>query len=56
MSWAVKRQTTRPEDQAYCLLGLFDVKMPLLYGEGAYAFIRLQEEILMRTDDDSLLA
>jgi hypothetical protein len=56
MSWAAKRQTTRPEDQAYCLLGLFDVKMPLLYGEGACAFIRLQEEILRRTDEDSLLA
>jgi hypothetical protein len=34
MSWAVNRKTTRPEDIAYCLLGLFDVHMPLLCGEG----------------------
>ncbi|KAH6900806.1 heterokaryon incompatibility protein-domain-containing protein [Thelonectria olida] len=34
MSWAAGRCTTRPEDEAYCLLGLFDVNMPLLYGEG----------------------
>lgn len=42
MSWAARRQTTRPEDIAYCLLGLFDVNLPMLYGEGAKAFIRLQ--------------
>lgn len=34
MSWDSKRTTTRLEDISYCLLGLFDVKMPLLYGEG----------------------
>lgn len=34
MSWASKRQTTRIEDISYCLMGLFDVNMPLLYGEG----------------------
>lgn len=33
MSWAANRETTRPEDIAYCLLGIFDVNMPLLYGE-----------------------
>ena len=44
MSWASKRVTTRKEDMAYCLLGIFDVNMPLLYGEGAKAFGRLQEE------------
>jgi hypothetical protein len=33
MSWASDRQTTRAEDMAYCLLGLFDVQMPLLYGD-----------------------
>ncbi|KAF6785392.1 ankyrin repeat-containing protein, partial [Colletotrichum sojae] len=38
MSWAAKRKTTRIEDQAYCLLGLFGVNMPLLYGEGEMAF------------------
>lgn len=56
MSWAVKRQTTREEDLAYCLLGIFNVNMPLLYGEGAKAFIRLQEEILREVRDNSLFA
>ena len=56
MSWAAKRQTTRTEDIAYCLMGVFDVNMPLLYGEGVKAFIRLQEEILKRSDDESLFA
>ncbi|EKJ76974.1 hypothetical protein FPSE_02849 [Fusarium pseudograminearum CS3096] len=54
MSWAAKRETTRIEDQAYCLLGLFDVNMPLLYGEGRDAFIRLQEEILKKAPDHTL--
>src|SRR5450756_1783726 len=56
MSWASRRSTTRSEDVAYCLMGLFDVNMPLLYGEGAKAFIRLQEEILKRSNDHSLFA
>ncbi|KAF1967872.1 hypothetical protein BU23DRAFT_372147, partial [Bimuria novae-zelandiae CBS 107.79] len=56
MSWASYRQTTRVEDSAYCLLGIFDIQMPLLYGEGPKAFIRLQEEILKTTDDYSLFA
>ena len=46
MSWASHRGTARIEDIAYCLIGLFDVNMPLLYGEGEKAFIRLQEEII----------
>ena len=46
MSWASKRETSRPEDIAYCLLGIFDVNMPLIYGEGSKAFLRLQEEII----------
>lgn len=54
MSWAAKRQATRVEDIAYSLLGLFDVNMPLLYGEGQKAFIRLQEEILRSSYDHSL--
>lgn len=57
MSWASKRQTTRLEDMAYCLLGLFNVNMPLLYGEGSLkAFTRLQEEIMKVTVDHSLFA
>ncbi|KAI0839112.1 HET-domain-containing protein [Hypoxylon sp. FL0890] len=46
MSWASARKTSRTEDVAYCLLGIFDINMPLLYGEGRKAFQRLQEEIL----------
>ncbi|KAH8661603.1 hypothetical protein BGZ60DRAFT_491677 [Tricladium varicosporioides] len=45
MSWAANRETTREEDKAYCLLGIFDIYMPLLYGEGNKAFIRLNKEI-----------
>ncbi|RYP25684.1 hypothetical protein DL766_006952 [Monosporascus sp. MC13-8B] len=46
MAWAESRQTTRDEDKAYSLLGIFDVQMPLIYGEGKEkAFKRLQEEI-----------
>lgn len=54
MSWASTRATTRVEDIVYCLMGLFDVNMPLLYGEGEKAFIRLQEEIIKNSDDHSL--
>jgi ankyrin repeat protein len=56
MSWAADRETTRIEDRAYCLLGIFGINMPLLYGEGERAFIRLQEEILRVSDDHSLFA
>ncbi|KAK8066755.1 hypothetical protein PG997_013502 [Apiospora hydei] len=48
MKWAVGRHTARLEDRAYSLLGIFDVTMPLLYGEGQTAFFRLQEEIIKR--------
>lgn len=56
MSWASKRVTTRIEDEAYCLMGIFDVNMPMLYGEGERAFIRLQEEIMRNSDDHSIFA
>ena len=56
MRWVSNRQTTKEEDMAYCLLGLFDVNMPLLYGEGKKAFIRLQLELLKKTDDESIFA
>src|SRR6266566_6351131 len=55
MSWAASRETTKKEDIAYCLLGIFDIHMPMLYGEGAKAVIRLQEEIMKVSDDNSLL-
>ena len=56
MSWVSRRETTRIEDMAYCLLGLFDINMPMLYGEGSKAFLRLQEEIVKKTNDLSLLS
>lgn len=56
MSWVSKRNSSRSEDMAYCLLGLFEVSMPLLYGEGRKAFIRLQLEIIRKTDDESIFA
>ena len=56
MKWASKRKTTREEDIAYCLMGLFDVNMPLLYGEGKKAFYRLQKAILGISSDHSILA
>ncbi|KAI1796879.1 HET-domain-containing protein [Ganoderma leucocontextum] len=56
MSWASKRRTTRVEDEAYSLMGIFDINMPTLYGEGRRAFIRLQEEILKRIPDQSVFA
>ncbi|KAK5118757.1 hypothetical protein LTR85_007963 [Meristemomyces frigidus] len=56
MSWAARRQTTRLEDTAYCLLGIFDINMPLLYGEGRRAFLCLQEEIIRRSNDESIFA
>lgn len=56
MSWAAFRTTTRIEDTAYCLLGIFKVNMPPLYGEGKRAFIRLQLEIVRTSDDASIFA
>jgi len=56
MSWASRRETTRPEDQAYCLLGIFGVNMPPLYGEGPSAFLRLQLEIMRISNDETIFA
>lgn len=56
MSWAADRKTTRTEDVAYCLLGIFGVNMPLIYGEGTSAFRRLQEELIKQTDDQTIFA
>ena len=54
MSWASSRKASRIEDIAYSLMGIFSINMPLLYGEGEKAFLRLQEEILKGSDDESL--
>ncbi|KAM5531957.1 hypothetical protein V8D89_014357 [Ganoderma adspersum] len=56
LSWAANRETTREEDRAYSLLGIFDINMPTLYGEGDRAFRRLQEQIMQRVPDQSLIA
>ena len=56
MSWAATRETTRLEDIAYCLLGIFDIHMPMLYGEGGAAFTRLQKEIMKISDDHSIFS
>jgi len=54
MSWAAHRITTRLEDEAYCLMGIFRINMPLLYGEGSRAFQRLQEAIMREEEDYTL--
>ncbi|KAI1752005.1 heterokaryon incompatibility protein-domain-containing protein [Xylaria castorea] len=51
MSWLALRKTTRDEDLAYCMLGIFGTNVPLLYGEGRQAFLRLQEEIIRISND-----
>ena len=56
MSWAANRTTTRVEDRAYSLMGLLDVNMPMLYGEGKKAFHRLQLEIIRTSNDHSIFA
>jgi hypothetical protein len=56
MSWASGRTTTRPEDMAHSLLGIFNINMPLLYGEGDRAFSRLQEELIKKSNDASIFA
>jgi len=56
MSWAANRNTMRVEDRAYSLMGLLDVNMPMLYGEGKKAFHRLQLEIICASNDQSIFA
>ncbi|UKZ79887.1 hypothetical protein TrVFT333_007650 [Trichoderma virens FT-333] len=56
LSWASRRSTTRIEDQAYSLIGLFDITMPLLYGEGHEAFTRFLGEIIGKYPDHSFFA
>ncbi|KAK3380990.1 hypothetical protein B0H63DRAFT_375016, partial [Podospora didyma] len=54
MSWLARRTTAKIEDLAYCALGIFDVNVPLIYGEGRKAFFRLQQEIIKASDDYSI--
>ncbi|KAI0769396.1 heterokaryon incompatibility protein-domain-containing protein [Trametes elegans] len=56
MSWAARRKTTKVEDEAYCLLGIFGVHIATVYGEGSNAFVRLQEEICRHIPDQTIFA
>lgn len=56
MKWSENRKTTRAEDKAYCLLGLFNVYMPLIYGEGERAFSRLKMEVERSHEDAAKVA
>ncbi|KAK9425006.1 putative HET-domain-containing [Seiridium unicorne] len=56
LSWAATRKTASVEDRAYSLLGLLGVNMPLIYGEGERSFIRLQEELIRRSADETIFA
>ena len=56
MSWAANRTTARVEDRAYSLMGLFDVYMPMIYGERERAVLRLQQHIVQKTKDESMFA
>ncbi|EJF61649.1 hypothetical protein DICSQDRAFT_60183 [Dichomitus squalens LYAD-421 SS1] len=56
MAWAADRETTRPEDEAYCLMGIFGIFMPAIYGEGRNAFRKLQEKIMKQSEDGSIFA
>ncbi|KAG2140751.1 hypothetical protein BD769DRAFT_1428313 [Suillus cothurnatus] len=52
MTWAANRKTTRGEDMAYSLMGIFHVVLPIAYGEGSErAFFRLVEAIIQTSDD-----
>lgn len=52
MQWAERRTTKKKEDKAYCLLGIFGVFLPLMYGEEDNAFVRLKEEINKRSKSE----
>jgi hypothetical protein len=54
--WAAERETKKKEDKAYCLLGIFNVFIPVMYGEGDHAFTRLEEEIEKRSGQKNTAA
>lgn len=55
MSWAARRETTKEEDMAYSLFGIFNLHLPVQYGEGKAAFLRLQDALIAK-NDESLFA
>ena len=56
ISWAANRVTTREEDGAYSLMGLFDINIPMIYEEREKAFLRLQQYIIQKSKDESIFA
>ncbi|KAI1750281.1 HET-domain-containing protein [Xylaria castorea] len=56
MSWMAGRTTTRVEDIAYSMLGIFNTNMTTQYGEGMRSFMRLQQTLLLTSRDESLFA
>ncbi|KAH7913147.1 hypothetical protein BJ138DRAFT_1146676 [Hygrophoropsis aurantiaca] len=56
LSWASHRKTTRVEDMAYCLIGIFDINLTVAYGEGRRAFLRLQQAIIENNDSWEIFA
>lgn len=56
MSWAAGRTTGHLEDRAYSLMGLFDINMPMIYGELEQAFLRLQQQIIANSTDETIFA
>lgn len=56
LSWAERRDTKREEDAAYCLLGIFGIQIPPMYGEGRQnAMRRLLKEIKSGIGLDDIL-
>ena len=56
MSWLADRRTQEPEDLAYSMLGILDVSLVPMYGEGHGAWMRLQRELLDTRPDESIFA
>jgi hypothetical protein len=48
--WMVPRETTKPEDKVYSLLGILDVEMSLEYGEGMVKAKERLREILNKRE------
>jgi hypothetical protein len=55
MTWAARRKTTRIEDIAYSLTGIFDISMPIAYGEGDRAFKRFMAELIQNCKEWQIL-
>ena len=56
LQWASTRRTTRPEDIAYSLFGVFDLHLPVMYGESAESALgRLLAEVISRSGDIEVL-